>query len=466
MKILKFLICVTSILLVMMAVASAETTTVMMYMCGTDLQQDCLTDIQEMCDATTGGDIRIVVLAGGAKQWSDRRLSAGRLNFFTIQNGRWSDVQDWGRASMGSTDTLTRFVKHCWQNERSQRNILILWDHGSSALAGLCFDEVHADDSVTIAELGNCFEGLKRELSGFHLDLIGADACLMACYEMAATLAPYADYYVASEELEPGLGWYYTNWLRELSNDPAMDGSQLAAAIIDSYVYACNRDNPNDYLTLSAVDLRKMSALTPLINSLADTLTAQINGGQLSAISRAVRSMYVFGSFDDAGSDMVDLMEFFTMCERYDPATAAAAKTALRQTVIRNYANSYVPKANGMSIFVPMENKRDLSSGMNSYTSDAVQEYADFVRAFGGASESGSWSFDGSQPDQMGEDDYDDGFWDSIHDWLFGSIGGNEDEEDWGDWDCDDWGSWGGWGGYGYGSGFGSEIPGVVIGGS
>ncbi|MFR2966485.1 MAG: hypothetical protein ACLTK0_08960 [Anaerovoracaceae bacterium] len=37
------------ILLLVCAQASATTTTVMMYMCGTDLQSDCVNDIYEMC---------------------------------------------------------------------------------------------------------------------------------------------------------------------------------------------------------------------------------------------------------------------------------------------------------------------------------------------------------------------------------------------------------------------------------
>ena len=154
-----------------------------------------------MCAASTGSDVRIVVLAGGTKGWSDSRLKNGRLNLFTIQNGQWSSVTDWGTGSMGSPDTLSKFVTYCWQNCRSDRNMLIMWNHGSSALDGLCFDELYDDDSLTVAELGSCFKGLASKLSGFHLNIIGADACLMGCYEMAITLAPYANYYIGSEEL-------------------------------------------------------------------------------------------------------------------------------------------------------------------------------------------------------------------------------------------------------------------------
>jgi hypothetical protein len=35
----------------------------------------------------------------------------------------------------------------------------------------------------------------------------------MATIETASMLVPYADYMVASEELEPGTGWDYNAWL-------------------------------------------------------------------------------------------------------------------------------------------------------------------------------------------------------------------------------------------------------------
>ena len=440
------------VLLGVTALASAETTTVMMYMCGTDLQEDCLTDIGEMCTASTGSNVRIVVLAGGAKTWSDSRLKAKRLNLFTIENGKWSAVTDWGSDSMGSPDTLKKFVTYCWQQYRGDRNVLIMWDHGSSALDGLCFDEVHNDDGLTLSELSDCFADLSRNLSGFHLNVIGADACLMACYEMAVTLAPYGDYYVASEELEPYLGWDYVNWLKALDAQPGMSDRELAVAIVDSYIYGSNRDDPNDYLTLSAVDLSKMTTLQSLINSLAATLTEQMNGGQLSSISRTIRSMYIFGNYDDAGSDMVDLTEFLTMCSAYDADTAAKAQSTMNEAVIYSYANSYVPKATGMSIFVPMENSDWLAETIDDYASEALTGYVSFVRAFGNVSSGSSWTFTANNAGQMSREDYDDGFWSSASVFIGGNTSGS-------------WSSWGS-GGYEYGSGFGSNVSGITIGGT
>jgi hypothetical protein len=43
------------------------------------------------------------------------------------------------------------------------------------------------------------------------IDILGFDACLMSMYEIGAVLAPYANYLLASELLEPGTGWDYSS---------------------------------------------------------------------------------------------------------------------------------------------------------------------------------------------------------------------------------------------------------------
>lgn len=58
--------------------------TVLMYMCGTDLQSDCVNDLYEMCAADIPDNVTVVVQAGGASQWDDSRLRANHINRFTI----------------------------------------------------------------------------------------------------------------------------------------------------------------------------------------------------------------------------------------------------------------------------------------------------------------------------------------------------------------------------------------------
>ena len=61
----------------------------------------------------------------------------------------------------------------------------------------------------------------------------------MATYEMAVHLPSYADYMVASEELEPSLGWSYDGWLGDLAANPEMKSADIAVSMVDRYMEAC-----------------------------------------------------------------------------------------------------------------------------------------------------------------------------------------------------------------------------------
>ena len=61
---------------------------------------------------------------------------------------------------------------------------------------------------------------LSRVWSDAKIDVIGFDACLMAMLETAYALRDSGSVMVASEELEPGDGWSYDNFLRRLSPTP------------------------------------------------------------------------------------------------------------------------------------------------------------------------------------------------------------------------------------------------------
>ena len=82
----------------------------------------------------------------------------------------------------------------------------------------------------------------------------------MATMETALVAGQYGDYLVASEAVEPGTGWYYTNWLSALSADPAMDSLDLGKNIIDDYV---KMSGGSSQTTLSITDLAELSGTLP-----------------------------------------------------------------------------------------------------------------------------------------------------------------------------------------------------------
>ena len=94
----KWLCCVLALLLVFVlgsALAGGQTTTVLVYMCGTDLQDAGCDDLIEMVEAENGDDVSIVVLAGGAKEWSLDLLQGNTRNLLDFQA---DDTEDWGAA--------------------------------------------------------------------------------------------------------------------------------------------------------------------------------------------------------------------------------------------------------------------------------------------------------------------------------------------------------------------------------
>ena len=63
----------------------------------------------------------------------------------------------------------------------------------------------------------------------------------MSQMEVYSALQPYANYAVASEETEPGLGWAYAGFLDHLVNNPDMSAAQLATNIVDTYIQGDQR---------------------------------------------------------------------------------------------------------------------------------------------------------------------------------------------------------------------------------
>lgn len=61
------------------------------------------------------------------------------------------------------------------------------------------------------------------------------DACQGACLEFASVLAPYADYFIASQTPVPGSGWSYDSWPGILNNSTAENWQVTAEEIANDF---------------------------------------------------------------------------------------------------------------------------------------------------------------------------------------------------------------------------------------
>ena len=350
-----------ALLLAIGAAACAEaSTTVLVYVCGADLQDAACVDLYEMAESENGDDTNIVVLAGGAEKWDDEDLAGGTRNLVTIADGGFESVDDVGQASMGSADSLLEFMAYGLENYPAQRTVFILWNHGGGTEGGICFDELADEDGLTLAEIREALDALDDEVPGWHIDVFGCDACMMASYELSALLSRYSiDYYVASEELEPGIGWYYTPWLKALDEDPDMSGEALCRMIVDSYMEDNQTYNPDEPFGLSAVDLRRFQPLTSRMEDFAASLNAALDDGQLASLRRSRSRLYTFGSFCDGSWDMVDMGAAVDACAAFDPRAAADVKRLLDEAVVANRHSDNLSDCSGLALLIPEDTPED-----------------------------------------------------------------------------------------------------------
>ena len=376
------------------ACAATPTMTILMYMCGTDLQSDCVNDLYEMCAAEIPDNVTVVVQAGGASQWDDSRLRANRINRFTIADYDFSDVEVCAWQHMGAQETLEDYLNWAVSTYPADRYMLVFWNHGGGSNSGVCFDETADYDGLTIHEINDALYNFTEANPDFHLDVIGFDACLMATYETAAHMQYYADFMVASEELEPGLGWNYA-WLDALGENPALDAQGIGVAIADAYMEACLDENPDDYLSMSVLYLPAMEYLVSTMETYAAYLSQALDAGQLSTFSRARQRMYAFGDFNDATSDMVDMMALIDSTRTIAPQTADVLQTAYERVVRYNVGTRKFDYLTGMSVYFP--------SG--SYDGDGCQEtipnMTEFTRGYAELRSGGNYVFSAQVPQQV-----------------------------------------------------------------
>ena len=185
---------------------------------------------------------------------------------------------------MTDPNNLASFIQFCAKNFPANRNELILWDHGGGSVTGYGYDEKNKNSGSM--DLAGINKALKN--GGVKFDFIGFDACLMATAETALMLNEHADYLIASEETEPGIGWYYTNWLTKLGSNTSMPTLDIGKNIVDDFVSECGKKCRGQKTTLSVIDLAEFANTVPNdLNAFAKSVSAKISKEEYKDISDA-----------------------------------------------------------------------------------------------------------------------------------------------------------------------------------
>ncbi|MEZ4628154.1 MAG: clostripain-related cysteine peptidase [Eubacteriales bacterium] len=355
--------------------AGAESVTVMVYMCGTDLESKnglATTDLQEMVSAPLGGNVRVIVETGGASRWQNSVIKSGTNQRFEVKQGGLATLDaNVGKRSMVDPDTLADFIRFGAKNYVADRYILVLWDHGGGSLTAFGYDELYPGDSMSLDEID---EALKS--GGVKFDIIGFDACLMATLETALVASQYGDYLIASEAVEPGTGWYYTNWLSELAADPSIDSLDLGKIILDDYIKMSGESNQT---TLSMTDLAELGATVPAAFNAFSSSTSQLIAEDGFTTVADARS----AARDFSTSSRINQIDLIHFADNLGTAESEALSTALRGAVKYNRNSTAISHANGLSIYFPYQSMSKVSAAIKTY--DAIgldRSYSDCIKSF------------------------------------------------------------------------------------
>ncbi|MDI3531169.1 MAG: hypothetical protein PWP60_1018 [Candidatus Atribacteria bacterium] len=319
--------------------------TVMVFLNGdNDLEQAAWADLASMESVGSSNRVKVVV------QFDQARGGTAR---YLVNQGGSTLLENLGEANMGDGNTLVDFVRFCAENYPAEHYALIIWNHGYGFKGNskdISFDETSGGDALTIPELASALRQAKIYTGG-KIDLLGMDACLMALVEVAYELRDGAQLLVASQESEPLEGWNYPVFLQALNSNPSMSASNLARSIVDSYISSYWVQS----ITLSAVDLTKVSALAQAVDELASAILSDSLTPPFIYLALGDSAQY----FDDY--DYVDLAHLALLLSG-DPrignsivkSAASQVYNLVQDTVLYSRTSgSGVSNAYGLSIYFP-----------------------------------------------------------------------------------------------------------------
>ncbi len=370
-----------------------DTVTLMVYMCGTDLESRSgmgTADLQEMLAADLGKNVNLLVYTGGCSGWRNNQVSSKTNQIWQVKNGKLACLEkDLGAVTMTDSSTLRGYIRWCEKNFPASRYGLILWDHGGGSVSGYGYDEKFA--STGSMSLSGVDQALTD--AGVKFDFVGFDACLMATAETALMLTEHADYLIASEETEPGVGWYYTDWLTALGKNPSMPTIELGQQIVDSFVETCTQKCRGQLTTLSVIDLAELEATLP--QALADfsrSTSRMIEAKEYQTVSNARN-----GAREFAQSSKIDQVDLVHLAKNLGTKEGTALAEALLGAVKYNRTSSNMTNAYGISIYFPYRKSSSVNQAVSTYRAIGLDDsYSKCIRDFASIQQAGQVGSGGS----------------------------------------------------------------------
>lgn len=335
-------------------------------------------------------NVKILIQTGGCADWLTSDISGATISRYVYDSEGFHYQGAFADADMGNAKTLEDFLRYGKETVEKDfqptRRMFIFWGHGD--LAAVCLDEKYRHDENQPAKFSDSFLDLNEIHQAFKkvfkfsagnppFEIIGFDACTRATYDNANNLYGFTRYMIASEELEDGGGWYYSEWIKTLSENPSISGKTLGTLICrNTYDYMVEKNNPKAVeATFSLIDLspEKWMPLRKAYNSFnknyfkAADKDPYIYAALDTAANNAIH--YAEGNFDPGL--MLDLKDFAEKSKtslQYDinsstrkllTRSADDLIRAIDSAVVYNVYGKLRAGSNGISAYYPLSKDED-----------------------------------------------------------------------------------------------------------
>lgn len=360
-----------------------------------------LEDMNEIEAGINSDDVNVLVLFDGTKQGDSavyevkRDPNGKNTTFVSVPNTSLPFIPASKEIDSGDVNVVRQFGEWAIEKYPAQHYMVSFWDHGSGifrkGVANTFFTTKGFgwDDNgshMNTSDLSTLIPAFAKK-AGQPIDIVGFDACLMAHAEIAYQVKGYADYLVASEELEPGAGWDYNGWMRNVTKTttPAQMGNALVKSYGESYASGGSQ-NPggrSQDITLSNIDINAMTTkLVPAMNDLSAALTAALPAEKatFTQVRGATQTFY--------NKDCADIGHF---AKQLLASNASAGVKQAAQSVQQAVASSVVSEvragkcanATGIVVYFPNANQMYNAKYDNpSSIAFANESWRTFLKAF------------------------------------------------------------------------------------
>ena len=385
LAIIALLLLIIAILVTKTENKSVNSRTIMIYMCGSNLESDggiATADLESinpnLIDLST---TNILIYTGGTRQWKNNYASTYSNNILLLTNEGYKVIKQDTKKNLGDSNTFSEFLNYAYENYKADVYDLIIYDHGMGALGSISDD--FTNDYLLASEMKTALEHSYFN-SNNKIETVLFRTCLNGTAEIASVYAPYANYMVASEEVTLGNP---TSDVFSFINDLQLSdsGYDFGTKFINGYKNFI--DGINFYgdidSTYSIIDLSYEQELEKSLDDLFKDVNVNKNFNALSKI-RANMHQYAVESADDSEFDTVDLYELVYSLKDISPEKSEKTLKIISKMVKQNWSvNNH---SHGLSVYFPYYgNSKVVNMHMGIY--DLIgfsKNYYAFIKQFDG----------------------------------------------------------------------------------